>query len=176
MMAEDYWIFGYGSLMWDPGFDYIERRPALLRGYHRAFCITSHHYRGTPECPGLVLGLDRGGSCRGMAYRVAPENVDVVKAYLHEREMLHYVYLPRVVPVYLPDRRVRAHTYVADRANERYAGRLSPEETARFIARGVGNGGSNSDYLENTVCHLDELGITDGPMHALLDLVRACVR
>ncbi len=168
----DIWIFGYGSLMWDPGFEFVERWPALLRGYHRAFCIYSHLYRGTPERPGLVLGLDRGGSCRGMAYRVAAENRQAVLDYLHEREMLHYVYLPREVPVALPHRRVMALAYIADRAHGRYA-RLSLEETARHILQGRGNRGDNRSYLENTVRHLDELGLPDGPLHALRDLVRA---
>ena len=90
----DLWIFGYGSLMWRPGFDYVERLPVRLHGYHRAFCVWSHRYRGTPERPGLVLGLDRGGSCLGIAYRIAPEKQDTVLAYLHEREMITGVYIP----------------------------------------------------------------------------------
>ncbi|MDJ0947868.1 MAG: gamma-glutamylcyclotransferase [Alphaproteobacteria bacterium] len=168
---DDFWVFGYGSLMWDPGFDFLERQPALLRGYHRAFCLYSHHYRGTPERPGLVLGLDRGGSCRGMAYRVADALKDSVQEYLYAREMLHYVYDERMVPVALPDRRVLAHTYVADRSHEQYA-RLTLEETARLIAQGCGERGKNRDYLENTVQHLDELGVADGPLHDLRDRVR----
>lgn len=175
MARGDIWIFGYGSLMWDPGFDYVERQPALLRGYHRAFCIVSHLYRGTPERPGLVLGLDRGGSCRGMAYRVAAEHAESVRAYLHEREMQHYVYVQKDVPVRLSQRTVLAQTHVADRRHERYCGKLGVEETARYIAQGEGNRGRNRDYLENTVRHLDELGIGDGPMHRLRDRVRELI-
>lgn len=168
----DLWVFGYGSLMWDPGFDYLERSPATLYGYHRAFCIYSHRYRGTPECPGLVLGLDRGGSCRGMAYRVAASDVEDVLAYLHHREMLHYVYIPRMLRLYLAGgRTARAHTYVADRQHKRYA-RLDIEEQVRLIAQGAGDRGDNREYLENTVRHLDALGIADGALHRLQALVQ----
>ena len=171
-MSDVTWIFGYGSLMWDPGFPWAERHPALVRGYHRAFCIWSHKYRGTPERPGLVLGLDLGGSCRGMAYRVRDRDVAAVMAYLHEREMLHYVYLQGRLRAHLPDgREVRAHAYIADRSHDRYAGRLDPGEAARIIAAGRGERGSNRRYLENTVDHLDELGVPDGPLHRIRELL-----
>jgi len=120
-----------------------------------------------------VLGLDRGGSCLGRAYRIDPARAAEVFAYLHEREMLHYVYADRRLPVRLASgERVHAHTYVADRDHERYTGKISLEETARLILQGHGQRGSNVAYLENTVLHLDELGISDGPLHMLLDLVR----
>jgi len=170
----DFWVFGYGSLMWDPGFEHLERRPALLRGYHRAFCVTSHRYRGTPERPGLVLGLDRGGSCRGVAYRVVGTQRETTLAYLHDREMIHYVYIPKELPVVLDDgRRLSAHTYVADTAHQRYAGKLPRERLVEMILQGHGQRGACVDYLENTVRHLDELGIADGPLHDLLTQVRA---
>jgi len=166
------WIFGYGSLMWDPGFPYLAREPALLRGYHRALCIYSWQYRGTPERPGLVLGLDRGGSCRGIAYRIAERKAADVFAYLKEREMTSYpstVYEERLVPVELArGRRVRAHAYVADHRHPQYAGKLPLERVAELVCQGHGARGPCSDYLSNTVRHLDELGIKDGPLHELL--------
>jgi len=171
--SDEFWIFGYGSLMWHPGFDHLERVPALLRGYHRAFCIISRHYRGTAERPGLVLGLDRGGACRGIAYRAPADRRDEVMAYLHDREMIHYVYVHKQLPVALGDgRRVLADTYVADPDNDQYAGKLPVEELVRLTLQGLGSRGACAEYLENTVFHLDELGIRDGPLHDLLDRVR----
>jgi len=164
----DFWVFAYGSLMWRPGFEFAEARPALLRGYHRAFCISSTHYRGTPERPGLVLGLDRGGACRGRAYRIAAQRAKPVARYLHEREMLSGVYEPRWVRVVSDAGSLTAVTYVADRAHPHYAGKLAPESIVAIIRQGVGTAGSNIDYLANTVRHLDELGIADGPLHRLL--------
>ncbi len=171
--TSDYWVFGYGSLMWNPGFEFLEARTAVVHGYHRSFCLYSHHYRGTEETPGLVLGLDLGGSCTGRAYRIAADKAAEVRAYLHEREMLHYVYDPKDVPARLPDgRKVRAHTYVVVRDSGRYAGKLSLEQSARFILQGVGISGANIEYLENTVRHFDELGIADRRTRELWALVR----
>ncbi len=166
------WIFGYGSLMWDPGFAFEERQPALLHGYHRAFCLYSERYRGTPERPGLVLGLAPGGSCKGRAFRVAASSIDSVLDYLHERELVHYVYQFREVPLRLPAARIRAHTYIADIRHERYAGGLGLETAAAIIRQGHGLRGPNIDYLENTIAHLDELGIKEGRLHELLAVVR----
>lgn len=174
--AGEFWVFAYGSLMWNPGFRFRfrDRRPALLRGYHRAFCLTSTHFRGTPDCPGVVLGLDRGGACRGVAYLVPEEDHAETHAYLRERELQHYVYLEKHLPVRLDDdRRVPALTYVADRANERYVGRRPVEWIVRRILEGHGHRGACFDYLENTVRHLDEMGIGDGPLHDLLEATRA---
>jgi cation transport protein ChaC len=166
------WIFGYGSLMWNPGFDAVETRPALLRGYHRRFCIYSHRYRGTPEHPGLVLGLDRGGACRGIAFRLPRRGRRQVLQYLWDREMTTYVYEPRVVGLDLVDgkrpRRIHAHAFVVNRDHRQYAGRLSVGRTARLILQGVGGRGRCFDYLANTVRHLEELGIAEGPLHQLL--------
>ena len=170
----DLWVFGYGSLMWRPGFDHDEVRPALLRGYHRAFCVYSVVYRGTPARPGLVLGLDRGGSCRGRAYRVAARHADRVIAYLDAREQVTAVYLRRRVTIEIgAARRVPAVTYVADRGHRQYAAKLPPRRAAEIILGGHGVAGDNPDYLENTVAHLDALGIMDGPLHELLELVRS---
>ncbi|MHA1536151.1 MAG: gamma-glutamylcyclotransferase [Alphaproteobacteria bacterium] len=171
-MNKDMWIFGYGSLMWDPGFDFEERRTALLYGYHRAFCLYSERYRGTPERPGLVLGLAPGGSCKGRAYRVAAANTEAVLEYLHERELIHYIYRFREVCLRLRGGRIRAHTYIADIKHERYAGGLSLERTAGIIRQGHGQRGPNTDYLENTIAHLDDLGIKEGRLHDLLAVVR----
>jgi cation transport protein ChaC len=173
-----FWVFGYGSLMWNPGFDYEVRAAALLRGYHRAFCMISHRHRGTKEVPGLVLALAPGGSCLGRAYRVADAKVDDVLAYLDDRELPEYAYLPRSVPMQLYDdagrlaERVTAHTYVADvRRTDQCVPKLSLEEAAVYIRRAHGLQGSNAEYLANTIAHLDELGIKEGRLHALQAIV-----
>ena len=168
-----FWVFGYGSLMWRPGFDFLEARPALLRGYHRAFCIRSTHYRGTLEKPGLVLGLDRGGACRGRVFRIANGKAQAVARYLHEREMITGVYDPRWCRVETPQGPVKAVAYVADREHPEYIGKLPDRRIIQMIRRGVGVSGSNRDYLAQTVSHLDELGIADGPLHRLQRLVEA---
>lgn len=166
------WVFGYGSLMWRPGFAFVERRPALLHGYHRDMCVRSIRYRGTPEKPGLVLGLRRAGSCRGIAYRVAPADWAEVKAYLFEREMVTYAYRPRFGIVGLDDgRRVRGFTFVADPGHPQYAGDLDLRDRIGLIRQGVGPSGTARDYLANTVEHLDDLGIADSHLHRLLDWV-----
>ncbi len=164
----DLWIFAYGSLLWDPGFAYAEAVPALLCGYHRSFCIYSYTYRGTRSRPGLVLGLDRGGSCRGRAYRVAAGAARAVLGALWDREMVSRVYLPRILRVRCGGRMVPCHTFVADRTHPQYAGRLEPEEAARIIATAAGRRGSNRAYLAHTVRQLEALGIRDGALHRLL--------
>ncbi len=164
----DVWFFAYGSLMWDPGFAPAEVRPALLFGYHRAFCVRSVMYRGTPEAPGLALGLDRGGSCRGRALRIAAAERDTVLDYLDEREMPEEIYACRPVSLRIGGRPVTGHTLVVNRRNELYAGHLAHHDMVEQIAAGRGKRGTNRDYLVNTVRHLDELGIRDGPMHRLL--------
>lgn len=166
------WVFAYGSLMWDPGFAYLEAAPALLRGYHRAFCIYSFVYRGTEARPGLVLGLDRGGACRGMAYRIAAAKRAGVLDYLDAREKVTEVYVRRTVPITVGGLKVKAETYLADREHYQYAGKQTLKDAAALIAQGTGVGGSNRDYLESTVNHLDALGITDGPLHRLHAMVR----
>ncbi len=168
----DVWVFGYGSLMWRPGFSHCESHPALLRGYHRTFCVYSVRYRGTPDRPGLVVGLDCGGSCWGRAYRVAATDVKEVFAYLDSREMITGVYRRRLVPIGLPGRRVEAYAYIVNRGHRRYAAKLPLDEAADMIAVGRGAEGDNVVYLENTVAHMGQLGIHDGPLHVLLRLVR----
>ena len=170
-IESDVWVFGYGSLMWNPGFEHVESRPALLHGWHRSFCIYSHRYRGTPERPGLVLGLDRGGSCRGTAYRIARPRALEVLDYLWDREMVNGVYTPRILHPRTRGGRPPCHVYTVDRGHYQYAGGLPDDEMVRLIRQGVGMGGHNRDYLANTVHHLDELGISDGPLHRLLALI-----
>jgi len=166
-----YWVFAYGSLMWDPGFPYVEKAPAMIRGYHRAFCIYSVEYRGTPERPGLVLGLDHGGACRGIAYRVAAEETRAVRAYLYARELSYPVYAPKRLAVALDGCAVTAEAFVVNRRHDAYAGKLSAERVAAIIRAACGRRGSNREYLDNTVRHLEGLGIADGPLHRLRDLV-----
>ena len=162
-------IFGYGSLMWRPGFEFAEATPALLHGWRRGFCIYSHRYRGTAESPGLVLGLDRGGSCRGIVYRVAGGEARAVAEYLWDREMIAGVYLPRRVTVRQANGTVDCHAFVADRRHAQYAGSLPRSKVVSIISRAAGESGSNREYLANTVRHLDLLGISDGPLHRLLE-------
>ncbi len=171
--GEDFWVFGYGSLMWDPGFPHIEVRVALLHGYHRRFCVYSHRYRGTPDCPGLVLGLDRGGSCRGLVFRVPAAEGNEVLAYLHEREMVTGVYIPTWLNLETAQGTVSAAGFVVDREHVQYTGRLSLEETAELILQGHGARGPCRDYLANTVRHLDGLGLGAGPLKRLLRLVES---
>ena len=234
----DIWVFGYGSLMWNPGFPHVEVRPATLRGYHRAFCLYSEHYRGTPERRGLVLGLDRGGSCVGRAFRIAAGEADAAMDYLIKREMFGHdvdVYVLKWLKVALGDDTsvsqpverfgntsspsprgregrgllhrggnafpandppldlppagrgerivggdrghasgspgVRAACFVVNRAHEHYAGKLAPERIAEIVGGASGKSGSNREYLANTIAHLDELGIADGPLHRVQRLV-----
>ncbi len=168
----DIWVFGYGSLMWRPGFAYRDAHPALLRGYHRSFCVYSVRYRGTPERPGLVVGLDRGGSCRGRAYRVAAADVGRVCAYLDGRELVTGVYRRRLVPITLPGGRVEAYAYIVDRGHRQYAAKLPLDEAADAIVAGRGGEGDNQVYLENTVASLGDLGVHDRQLDALLRRVR----
>ena len=158
----DFWVFGYGSLIWRPGFAHVETRRATLRGYRRALCIYSFVHRGTPERPGLVLGLDRGGSCVGIAFRVPGELRDEVLAYLRERELVTNVYLERSVSVGLDGgEKVSAVTYVADRSHGQYAGSLDEEQAAAVVRGAAGQSGVNEEYVFNTVRHLQALGIRD---------------
>ncbi len=167
------WVFGYGSLMWRPGFEFLEASPATLHGYHRALCVYSWAYRGTRERPGLVCGLDRGGSCVGRAYRVATEQADKVRRYLHDRELEHETYHQRTVPVALGEgRRVPALSHVVNRLSGQYTGKLSEGRMVELVLQGVGRSGSSRAYLENTIRHLDQLGIRDGPLHRLMRLVQ----
>lgn len=178
--SRDLWIFAYGSLIWNPGFPYEECRLALLHGYHRALCIRSYHYRGTKEQPGLVLGLDRGGSCRGTAFRVTAEHRERVLSYLWQREMVTAVYKPACLRIALFDRdsrrfeeRAPAATFVARRDHAQYNGRPRDEALVAMLREAQGIAGRCRDYLANTVAHLESLGIPDRRLRCLLDKVDA---
>ena len=165
----DLWIFGYGSLMWRPGFDFEERTLAVVRGYRRALCVYSHVHRGTPERPGLVLGLDRGGSCKGVAFRVAAAAAETTLAYLRAREQVTMVYREATAGAVLADgRRVQALAYVVERRHPQYAGTLDLVEVERFVRQGVGISGPNPEYVRNTWEHMRQLGIVDASLAALV--------
>ena len=169
------WVFGYGSLMWEPGFTPAERIAARLSGWHRSFCMSSIHYRGTPTRPGLVLALDQaeGAACAGVAFRVGDGQEAAVMAYLQARELVSDAYLERRLPVSLADgRRVEAVTYVIDHAHPQYRSGLTLEEQARIIVTARGQTGSNAEYLWNTTQHLSELGLPDAELDWLAARVR----
>jgi cation transport protein ChaC len=163
-----HWVFGYGSLIWNPGFSFQSAQLGLLRGAHRSLSIISHHHRGTRETPGLVFGLTRGGSCRGMVFEVGASAWADVRAYLDARELVTSVYRDVWRPVTLADGRlVRALTYVVDETHEQFAGPLSLDQQVAMIRAGVGISGRNVDYVLNTAEHLLQLGIRDKALMAL---------
>lgn len=169
------WVFGYGSLVWNPGFPVDERVIATLPDYHRSFCMRSIHHRGTQEAPGLVLALDEmeGARCHGVALSVVPGNEDQTLAYLRERELVSAAYLERMLDIELADGRVvEAVTYVIDPDHVQYCGGLDLKEQARIIASAVGGRGPNAEYLYNTADHLHELGIRDAELDWLAARVR----
>jgi cation transport protein ChaC len=166
----EFWVFGYGSLMWNPGFEFEEQQAAHLFGFRRALCVRSWVHRGTEQKPGLVLGLDRGGSCRGVAFRVAPQNREAVIDYLRERELVTNVYKERTLAATLGDgRRVDTLAYICDRTHHQFAGALTIDEAAATVSSAAGKSGPNIDYLRNTLAHLREMGIRD---HWLEDVGR----
>ncbi len=170
----DLWVFGYGSLMWRPGFVCTLRCKAMLRGWRRSLCIYSHVYRGTREKPGLVLGLDRGGACPGVAFRVAAALSELTIRYLREREQATAVYLERMVPVTLESgERVNALAYVADRLHEQYAGRLDRESMLGIVRAGRGQSGENTAYVLETRDHLAAIGVCDRDLEWLAKRLRA---
>src|SRR5258705_13186645 len=166
----DLWVFGYGSLMWRPGFEFIEKVPARLIGEHRALCVYSFDHRGTPEKPGLVLGLDRGGACRGIAFRVAAKQRGDTVDYLRSREQTTNVYREVMRSVWLEDearQSVSALAYVVDRGHVQYAGRLSLAEQLRHVQQGHGRSGNNRDYVLSTVKSIEAQGFRDQQLHQL---------
>ena len=169
-LPDPFWIYAYGSLMWDPGFPYEEEQPGLIHGYHRSLCVLSTIYRGTPDHPGLVLGLDQGGSCCGRTFRVAAKHVNATLAYLDKREQVTKVYCPHFLDTKLSDgRTVKAYTFVVRREHEQFAGALSLKKQAELVAQGVGDRGPAIDYLANTVKHLNDLNIRDTQLHQVLE-------
>jgi cation transport protein ChaC len=172
--ASEHWIFAYGSLMWRPGFAYEEARHARLIGYRRCFCIYSMYHRGTPQRPGLVLGLDRGGTSEGIAYRISAALYPQIVRYLRQREQVSGVYRELHVAVDLlggSRREVMALTYVVERAHPSYAGRLSLTRQAQLIRGASGLSGLNLDYLISTLSHLAELGIREPDLQRLLAII-----
>jgi cation transport protein ChaC len=160
--GDDFWVFGYGSLIWRPGFEFLESGLATIYGYHRSTCVISHVHRGSPEKPGLVLGLDRGGSCHGLAFRLKATARQDTLAYLREREQVTAVYREIFAWVRLIDgKRVRAVTYVVDRSHQQYSGQLGIDEIVRLVRQGVGKSGPNPEYIRNTHEHLVAMGIRD---------------
>lgn len=170
------WVFGYGSLMWNPEFAPAEAVQATLSGYARTFCMWSIHHRGTEAEPGLVLALDRtrDAECRGMAFRVDPAEETQVLAALRERELISSAYIEKILPVTLADgRAVEAVAYVVDPQHVQYTGPLSLDRQADIIAAAHGGRGPNREYLWSTVAHLSHLGIADAELEELARRVRA---
>lgn len=172
-MQQPLWVFGYGSLIWDPGFPVAERRISRLDGWHRSFCMWSIHHRGTLENPGLVLALDRakGASCTGVAFRVEPGHEAATLFALRERELVSSAYLEMTLPVTTEAGVLDALAYVIDPDHVQYC-RLDPEAQARIIAQACGGRGRNCDYLWSTAAHLAELGIRDPDLDWLAERVR----
>jgi len=171
---EDLWVFGYGSLMWRPGFEFIEQVPARLIGEHRALCVYSFDHRGTPEKPGLVLGLDRGGACRGIAFHVAAKRREATVEYLRSREQTTHVYREVMRSVWLENearQRVAALAYVVDRGHVQYAGRLTLADQLRFVRQGNGRSGNNRDYVLSTVKSIEAQGFRDPQLHQLAQML-----
>ncbi len=165
----DIWVFGYGSLMWNPGFHHVERVQATLHGFHRSLCVYSHVHRGTPERPGLVLGLDRGGSCRGVAFRVPAAESAAAHAYLRAREQVTLVYREIWRRIRLLDgRTVEALIYAVDRRHGQYASGLPREVLLHHVAHGVGVSGRNPDYVRATHAQLSSLGVNDATLDWLV--------
>lgn len=163
-------IFAYGSLIWNPGFEFSEKAMAQLSGYHRSLCVYSNHYRGTPEKPGLVFGLDRGGTCNGIAYHITDRRWDEVLAYVRKRELISGVYREEIRQVKIRDteQTVPALTYVVNRQHLQYAGKLNVGEIAKIVALGHGQSGANKDYVENTLLALQSFGIKEPKLQSVL--------
>jgi cation transport protein ChaC len=170
----DLWIFAYGSLMWRPDFPFMQRVDARLVGAHRALCVYSFVHRGTPERPGLVLGLDQGGACRGIAYRVSVTTRRDVVAYLRKREQVTSVYREVIRPIWLrsrPEQRVPGLCYMVDRGHAQYAGRLSLDQQLHHVRQGHGISGANRDYVMATVAALEQLGYRETELHRLAQML-----
>lgn len=169
--GRDIWVFGYGSLMWNPAIHCCGTTTALLRGYHRSFCLWTPIGRGTPENPGLMLAMRPRGSCRGRAWRIAAGQIDGETEILWRREMLSGAYLPKWVNLATPEGDIRALTFVVNPQHPRYDGAVPHDKAAAAIATAEGRLGRSRDYLHNLVHHLEEMGISGGPMHRLLQRV-----
>jgi cation transport protein ChaC len=171
---DEIWLFGYGSLMWNPCIEFVDRRPGMLYGYHRSFCLRTPTGRGSPEQPGLMLALKPGGSCQGIGYRIAREVAEHEFTVVWNREMVSGAYRPKVVNIQTTIGLRRAATFVINRQHPRYVASMPLQEAAAMIAVAEGWLGTCAEYLFSTVAHLDELGVEDGPMHELKRLVEKC--
>ena len=169
-----HWVFGYGSLIWRPGFASKSQQQATMPGVHRRLCVYSYRHRGTERQPGLVFGLVRGGSCRGMAFEVPAAEWHAVHAYLSEREMDRGVYREAMRPLLLADgRRVSALAFLVDEHHPQYAGRLNVAEQVQLVRHGVGESGRNPEYVLETARHLHALGIRDHYVDAIVAALEA---
>lgn len=158
----EFWVFGYGSLMWNPGFQHEEQVAARAHGFRRSLCVYSWVHRGTEQDPGLVLGLDHGGSCHGVAFRIHPTQWEETVSYLRARELVTLVYLEKQLRLSLSDgRKVQALGYVVDRKHKQYAGALDIAKAAAVVRGAKGQSGPNDEYVKNTVAHLQSMGIRD---------------
>jgi glutathione-specific gamma-glutamylcyclotransferase len=168
-MSTSHWVFGYGSLIWRPGFTFMHSEPARLEGWHRSLCVLSHIYRGTPDCLGLVFGLDKGGHCNGVAFEVAEADWPQTYAYLTDRELVTNIYQEVSLPLLLAGgRKVDALTYVVDQAHQQYAGTKTVDQILAHVRQGHGQAGSCVDYVKSTAEHLHALGIPDAQLDALV--------
>ncbi|MZR30101.1 gamma-glutamylcyclotransferase [Sneathiella litorea] len=166
------WVFGYGSLLWNPAFHFTEWQPARLFGFRRRFCLQASIGRGSPEKPGLMLALDHGGSCKGRAFHIAPEKIDSETDILWMREMVSGAYNARHIHIQLPDRKVKGLTFVINRSHPRYVSNIGMEETVQLLASGEGHLGTCRDYLNNTIAHLDEMNVQDRYLHEIQQKMR----
>jgi cation transport protein ChaC len=167
--TRDLWVFGYGSLIWNPAFEFEQRKPALLHGWHRRFCLKTYMGRGTPEAPGLILALDHGGACKGVAFRIVAGAVRAELELLWQREMYGGAYNARWVNLQAGGKTFRAVTFVINRLHPRYVKELSVEQAATLIATGCGDLGTCREYLENTVLHLSEMGLRDAGLARIVE-------
>ena len=176
LKPRDLWIFGYGSLMWAPGFSYKEKALARVHGYHRALCILSTRYRGTTRKPGLVMGLCRGGSCWGMAFRIDARAVRRTLRRLWSREMTRRTYHPRLVRTRIGRREVRALAFIADPGHPSYVRELDLHGRARLVAQGIGQRGPCVEYIKNTLDHMHLVGVRDPHLERVLHAALALRR
>jgi len=170
--GSDLWVFGYGSLIWNPAFNYIENKPARLYGFHRSFCLHLTIGRGSPDAPGLMLALDKGGSCNGMAFRIAKKDIDSETEILWMREMITGAYIAHWGRIYIDGKPVSGFTFVINRNHSRYIGGLNLDETADRLLNGKGRLGSCREYLENTVEHLAQIKVKDRYLQQLCQLIQ----
>jgi len=176
MFEDGFWVFGYGSLVWNPGFEYQDRQIARLDDYARSFCMWSIHHRGTVENPGLVLALDaaKGTYCDGVAFYVGATSANATLATLRERELISSAYVEKIHTIQLRNgKKVMALTYVIDPEHEQYCGGMALEAQAKIIANAVGGRGPNPEYLHNTAAHLAEIGLEDSELNWLSARVHA---